>query len=70
MLPISQIKEGDYFQNPMFKDSLWWVVEEVVPSEKMVKVQGYGFNDGNPVGKPFWKKNTDRLFSESWRYLG
>lgn len=67
MLPISQIHQGDQFQNPLFNDGVIFVVEEVVKEEKLVKVQGWSFIGLKPVGSPFWKKSSDRLFSESWR---
>jgi hypothetical protein len=67
MLPISKISEGDTFQNPLFPDGVIFFVEEIDQTEKMVKVQCYG-SKANPIGKPFWKRNTDRMFSESWRF--
>ena len=69
MIPISQIKEGQQFKNPMFKDSLIFFVEEVNSEEKMIKIQSYSFQSCLPIGPAFWKKNTDRMFSESWRLI-
>lgn len=72
MLPISEIKEGDMFSNPLWVNSNpqgnVYRVEKVNVKEKMVLVQTYGGSNLEPLLKPFWKKNTDRMFSESWRY--
>jgi hypothetical protein len=68
MLPISQIKVGDMFQNPMFRGTgVIFAVEEIELKEKMVKIQSYSYKDYKPIMHPFWKKNTDRMFNESWR---
>lgn len=67
MLPISKIKVSNMFQNPLFRDGVVFVVEEINISEKMVKVQGRSFETYKPISKPFWVKNTNRMFSESWR---
>jgi hypothetical protein len=67
MIPISQIKEGDLFQNPMFHDGVIFAVIEVELKEKMVKIQSYSYKDFKPIMHPFWKKNIDRMFNESWR---
>lgn len=67
MLPIDNIRTGNQFQNPLFPDGVIFCVEEVNYKEKMVKVQPYSFKSCCPFGKPFWKKNTDRMFNESWR---
>ena len=72
MLPISEIHEGDMFANPMFvNDRIQgniYRVEKVNVPEKMVCIQAYGWANLEPLMAPFWKKNTDRMFSESWRY--
>jgi hypothetical protein len=72
MLPITEIHEGDQFSNPLFVNDPIpgnvYVVEEVNKAEKIVKVQSYNPTKGKPIMKPFWKKSTDRIFSESWRY--
>lgn len=72
MLPISEIAVGDLFANPLWVDSyppgVIFRVEKTVPNEKMIQVQAYNGDNGKTIMKPFWKKNTDRMFSESWRY--
>jgi hypothetical protein len=73
MLPISEIKEGDLFTNPLFVNTNQpgniYRVEKVNVSEKMVCVQCYSGSEMKPIGRPFWKKNTDRMFSEDWRFI-
>jgi hypothetical protein len=67
MLPITEINIGDQFENPILRPAgLTFVVIDIKADEKMVKIQGIK-NDGQVIGKPIWKKNTDRMFSESWR---
>ena len=67
MLPITEINLGDQFENPILRPTgLTFVVIDIKTDEKMVKIQGIK-NDGQVIGKPIWKKNTDRMFSESWR---
>ncbi len=68
MIPISQINIGDIFQNPLFPDGNLYVIEDINKEEKMIKVQAYNFYSFKPILDPFWKKNTDRMFSESWRW--
>ena len=72
MLPMSEINEGDLFSNPLFVNSYpsgnVYRVERINISEKMILVQAYGGSNMEPINKPFWKKNTDRMFSEQWRY--
>jgi len=72
MIPISEIHEGDMFANPLWVNSNpqgnIYHVEKVNIPEKMVLVQTYGGSTMKPIMAPFWKKNTDRMFSESWRY--
>ena len=68
MIPMSQIKQGDQFQNPLFRDGVVFAVVETEKAEKMVKVQAYSFRTGKRINEPFWKKNTDRMFSELWRF--
>lgn len=68
MMPISQINIGDIFQNPMYGyEGLMWAVEEVNIKEKMIKIQAYNTKTGLPYSRPIWKKNSDRMFTESWR---
>jgi len=68
MLPIDNIRPGNQFQNPLFRGwGIVWYVEEVKEKERMIKLQGYSYPTCSPVGTPIWKKNTDRMFSESWR---
>lgn len=67
MMPISEIHVGDQYENPLFRpDGVTYVVLEVNKSEKMVKVQAVD-KYAREIGKPFWKKSTDKMFSESWR---
>lgn len=72
MLPMSEINEGDLFSNPLFVNLTppgnVYRVERINISEKMILVQTYGGSHMEPISKPFWKKNTDRMFSEQWRY--
>ena len=69
MLPIKRINIGDIFQNPLFKDGVLFVVEDVDIFEKIVKVQPHYFKNGMPLGSPIWKSNRDRMFNESWLYF-
>jgi len=67
MLPITEINIGDQFENPLLRPSgLTFVVIDINKSEKMVKVQAIDQN-ANLIREPFWKKNTDKMFSENWR---
>lgn len=72
MMPISEIHEGDLFANPLWANANpqgnVYRVEKINIAEKMVLVQAYAGSTMSPLMKPFWKKNTDRMFSESWRY--
>jgi hypothetical protein len=69
MMPISEIHIGDIFQNPFLgRDSLTYCVTDVNKLEHLVQVQPYD-RHCKESGKPFWKKNTDRMFTESWRLL-
>lgn len=72
MIPLSEIKIGDLFQDPSSRgygkySGLIWVVVDINGKEKMVKLQPHRFTDFTPFGSPLWKKNTDRMISESWR---
>lgn len=71
MMPISEIKDGDQFSNPLFRyDQILGVVfsvEKVNEPERMVLMQARNPYTGDPIDRPFWKKNTDRMFSETWR---
>lgn len=73
MLPISEIKEGDLFANPLYMNMTpqgnIYRVEKVNINEKMVLIQCYAGSTLKPLQKPFWKKNTDEMFSEQWRYI-
>ncbi len=67
MMPISEIYVGDQYENPLFRpDGTTYVVLDINKAEKMVKVQAISPR-GQEIGKPFWKRNTDRMFSEDWR---
>lgn len=67
MMPISEIHVGDQYENPLFRpDGVTYIVLEVNKPEKMIKVQAVN-KHGKMIGKPFWKRNTDRMFSEDWR---
>jgi hypothetical protein len=67
MMPISEIHVGDQYENPLFRpDGVTYIVLEVNKVEKMVKVQAVD-KHGKMLLKPFWKRNTDRMFSEDWR---
>jgi ferredoxin-fold anticodon binding domain-containing protein len=71
MKPFSEIKIWDVYSNPMHRgfgelSGPEYVVLEKNETEKLIKVQPIRFSDGKPIGKPFWKKNTDRIFSEDW----
>jgi len=70
MIPINEIKEGDLFSNPLFLPHVGVVyrVERVSVKDKMVLLQGHSGTTGKPVLGLCWKRNTDRIFSESWRY--
>jgi len=67
MLPVTEIYEGDQYENPLLRpNGCAFVVIEIDRGEKMIKVQPVN-SRGKLVGKPFWKKNTDKMFSENWR---
>jgi len=71
-MPISKIKVGDMFTNPLWADGDLvtgniYVVEEINTKEKLVKVQTYNSRTMKPFMKPFWKRSSDRMFSEDWR---
>jgi len=67
MLPISEINVGDQFENPIHRPyGVTFVVIDINKEEKMIKLQGIN-NRAENIGNPFWKKNTDRMISESWR---
>ena len=72
MIPISEIKIGDLFANPLFVNSnpqgVIFRVEKINAAEKMVLIQSYGGQNCKPIMAPYWKKNTDRMFQEAWRY--
>ena len=68
MIPIDRINIGDIFQNPCTRGVLYYVTDKN-SDEKMVLVEAYS-SKAIPeyLNMRFWKKNTDRLFSESWRF--
>jgi hypothetical protein len=67
MMPISEIHVGDQYENPLFRPhGVTFIVLEVNKRERMVKVQAID-KHGRMIDKPFWKRNTDRMFDESWR---
>lgn len=68
-MPISEIRIGDVYKNPLYADGVEFVVVSVNSEEKMVEVQAYRCSALKPIGKPFWKSNRDRIFSECWRVL-
>lgn len=72
MMPMTEINIGDIFLNPMHRgfgklSGLQWCVVEKNDAERMIKLQATRFETGEPFGHPIWKKNKDRMFSESWR---
>lgn len=63
MRPFSDINTGDVYQNIILgPNSLEFMVVNKNKDDKMIEVVGVS-GPGNLVGKPFWKKNTDRLFT-------
>ena len=68
-MPISEIRVGDMYKNPVFHDELEYIVVSVNREENMVEVQALRSSSLEPFGKPFWKSNRDRIFSECWRVL-
>ena len=66
MMPISEIQEGDIFQNPLIRGVMWYV-EKVNVQEKMVLVQAYGGSTMQPVNSPSWIENTHRMFDPAWK---
>ncbi|MBC7350450.1 MAG: hypothetical protein H5U05_10815 [Candidatus Aminicenantes bacterium] len=70
MMPIREIHVGDVYRNPMYDNGLEFVVVDIDFEEKMIKVQPVDSSQSRvEIGKPFWKSNRDRMFSESWRVL-
>jgi hypothetical protein len=71
MMPISEIRIGDVYKNPLYSDGVEFVVVDINYEEKMIAVQPVSSQsrDVEFIGKPFWKSNRDRMFSESWRVL-
>ena len=67
MIPIREINEGDQFQNPFLGSGLVWVVVGKNEEERMIQLQAIKERVSSPVGKPTWKKNTDRMINENWR---
>ncbi len=72
MIPMSDIQLGDVFSNPIHRgygalSGCEWFVTEINPRERMIKLQAMSYKDGKPIGQPVWKRNTDRMISESWR---
>jgi hypothetical protein len=70
MMPMKEINIGDVYENPLlYPNGLMWIVVEKNDKDKMVKVQAVSSVNSKEVGKPIWKRNSDRMFSESWRTL-
>jgi len=71
MMPISEINIGDMYRNPLYTNGVEFVVVDINQEEKLVQVQPISSQSSEvkPVGKPFWKSNRDRMFSEGWRVL-
>jgi hypothetical protein len=71
MMPISEIRIGDVYKNPLHSDGVEFVVVDINHEEKMIEVQPVSSQsrDVEAIGKPFWKSNRDRMFSESWRVM-
>lgn len=68
MLPYQQIRIGDQYRNPfLYPVGNIYTVLEKDNDEKMVKVQAVCSKTYKNIGSPFWVKNTNRVFSESWR---
>lgn len=68
MLPISKINIDDQFENPLLQPyGLTFIVLDIDKDEKMVKLQSFNRSASENVGKPIWKRNTDRMFCEAWR---
>lgn len=72
MMPLSEINIGDVFSNPMHRgfgnlSGLEWYVAD--KKDGMVKMQPMSYFGDTTVLKPIWKRNSDRMFSESWRVL-
>jgi hypothetical protein len=67
MMPISEIHEGDQFENVLLRpNGLTYIVTKINKDEKMVQVQAVD-SKAKSVGKPLWKSNHDRMFSEGWK---
>lgn len=67
MMPISEIHIGDQYEDPFTRPyGLTFIVININKKEKMVQVQAVNAS-GKDIGKPFWKKNTDKMFNENWR---
>ena len=74
MIPMSQLKIGNKFSNPLFRgygklSGIEWWITEINKDERMVKLQATSFESTNPIGAPIWKRNTDRIINESWRII-
>jgi hypothetical protein len=70
MMPFSKINVGDMYVNPMHSgDGCEYIVLEKEEKEKMILVQSVSPKTGEAILQPFWKKNSDRIFQESWRVL-
>ena len=70
MIPFDDIKEGDVFRDPIFgSKGLLYLVEQKNDKEKMIYLRAYKNETMEPVPglKGFWKKNTDRIFSDFWK---
>lgn len=60
MRPFSDINIGDVYKQPF--GQLEWVVLNKNKEEKMIEIVSLSNLPSN-LNKPFWKKNTDRLFT-------
>ena len=70
MLPLSEIKIGDCFSNPMHRrfgclSGLEWVVVDI--KDGIIKLQPHRYSDKKVVYTPIWIRPNDRMLSESWR---
>ena len=69
MIPYSRIKIGDVFSDPYGYGRVDYHVIDKDDKEKLIEKQGYGGTTRMIIGHPFWKRNTNSTFKESWRVL-
>jgi len=73
-MPISKIKVGDMFVNPQrvvdgkIVSGNIYIVEEISEKDNLVKVQAYDSWSLKPIQTPFWRRGSDTMFSEDWRW--